>query len=179
MGIGYETAKKLLQMGARVVLADLREDALASAVSRLKANVPGSSVWGFSCDVSSEEAVQDLARTVKDTVGDIDILINNAGIMPGNSVFEASSAEIQRVFSVNVFALFWTIRAFVPRMMSVNNGHVVTIASSAGFFTAPRLVHYCSSKAAAVRLADGLRSELAFMGKGNIHHSVVCPFVVR
>jgi len=76
--------------------------------------------------------IYEAATLVKKDVGDVDILVNNAGIVSGKSFLECSDSQIDRTMKVNILAHFWTVKAFLPKMVERNSGHVVSIASSAG-----------------------------------------------
>ena len=83
-------------------------------------------------------------------MGLVDILINNAGIVSGQSLLEIEDEKIEATFGVNTLSLFWTAKAFLPAMVERNHGHIVTIASSAGLVGVSKLTDYCASKWAAV-----------------------------
>ena len=89
-------------------------------------------------------------------VGDVTMVINNAGVVSGRPLIQCSDESIQRTFDVNVLAHFWIIKAFLPAMIEKNSGHIVNIASAAGLVGAAGLVDYCSSKFAAVGLHESL-----------------------
>jgi all-trans-retinol dehydrogenase (NAD+) len=81
--------------------------------------------------------------------------------------------------AVNAISHFWTMQAFLPEMIRNNSGHVVTIASVAAFFTAPRMVDYSASKAAALSINNGLRIELAKQNITGVKTTVVCPSQIQ
>ena len=128
----------------------------------------GGEAYGFKCDVSDRAEVYDVAKKAAKLAGDVTILINNAGIVGGKSFLEADDAMVQKTFEVNAMAHLWTTKAFLPKMIEKNHGHIgkflskflianchkVSIASSAGYFAAPKMVDYCASKAAAAHFAD-------------------------
>jgi all-trans-retinol dehydrogenase (NAD+) len=85
---------------------------------------------------------------------------------------------MQKTMDVNINAHFWTTKAFLPAMLSKNRGHVVTIASIAGFIGINCLVDYCASKFAAIGFDESLRSELFVLRKTGVHTTVVCPYYI-
>merc|ERR1712192_318767 len=91
----------------------------------------------------------------KEEVGPVTILVNNAGIVSGNTILDTPDNKIVKTFEVNVFAHFWTIKAFLPDMIASKSGHVMNIASLAGHAGANKLVDYCSSKYAADKAVAG------------------------
>jgi all-trans-retinol dehydrogenase (NAD+) len=103
--------------------------------------------------------------------------VNNAGIVSGNKLLDASDDDLQRTFDVNALALFWTSRAFLPPMLARDSGHIVTIASAAGIVGTSRLVDYCASKHAAVGFDEALRLELR-RERSRVKTTIVCPFYV-
>jgi all-trans-retinol dehydrogenase (NAD+) len=132
------------------------------------------------CDVTKREVVMDVASKTLHEVGPVDVLINNAGIVSGSNIDELEPEKIQRTFAVNVISHFWTIKAFLPKMIERQTGHIVTIASAAGLGGTARLTDYCASKFAAVGLDESLRHELQHRG---LDHSIkttcVCPFYIN
>ena len=103
--------------------------------------------------------------------------INNAGVVTGKTLLDAAPEEIELTFDVNVLALFWTTRAFLPGMLERDRGHVVTIASAAGIVGIAKMTDYCASKHAAVGFDESLRLELRRQGS-RVQTTVVCPFYI-
>jgi short-subunit dehydrogenase len=88
------------------------------------------------------------------------VLINNAGVVRGKTILESTEKDINLTFKVNAFAHYYLAQQFLPNMVANNHGMIVTVASLAGFVTAPSMVDYAASKAAAVSFHEGLSSEL-------------------
>ncbi|MGD8868602.1 MAG: SDR family oxidoreductase [Gemmatimonadales bacterium] len=174
-GIGRLLAHGLAKEGASLVLWDVAHPELKAVTEELR--LGGANVFPYYPDLSDREAVYATARRVLEDCGPVDVLINNAGIVTGKPILEASDEEIVRTFAVNALAPFWTIRAFLPAMVERNGGHIVTIASAGGLVGAPRLTDYSASKFAAVGLDEALRLELRRDGP-DIMTTVVCPFYV-
>lgn len=174
-GIGKLMAFKLGRLGARLFLWDYHQENLDATVAEL--NAASYAAKGFIVDLSDKEAVQKVAQDTLSEALTIDIIINNAGIVVGKTLLEASDEDIQRTFDVNTFALFWVVRAFLPGMIERNSGHIVTIASAAGISGNAKLVDYCSSKFAAVGFDEALRIELHRLST-NIKTTVVCPYYI-
>ena len=93
-------------------------------------------------------------------MGHVSILVNNAGIVSGTALLDTPDSKIIRTFDVNILAHFWTLKAFLPAMISQKDGHIVNVASLAGHSGTHKLVDYCASKFAAVGLDEALRVEL-------------------
>jgi all-trans-retinol dehydrogenase (NAD+) len=175
-GIGRLLAHELAREGANLVLWDIAHPELKAVTEELR--LEGANVFPYYPDVSDRESVYATAKQVQEDCGSVDVVINNAGIVTGKPLLEASDREIQRTFDVNALALFWTTRAFLPAMMERGTGHIVTIASAGGLVAAPRLTDYSASKFAAVGFDEALRLELGREGR-DIRTTIVCPFYVR
>ncbi|GFQ87184.1 hypothetical protein TNCT_546011 [Trichonephila clavata] len=132
--------------------------------------------YAYTCDVSNENQVEELADKVYREVGDVDILINNAGVLPGKPLLELTNKQIKRTLDINTLAHMWTIRQFLPRMLERGEGHIVAISSVAGILGCSYLVDYCASKYAVIGLMAALQEELYEMGRDEqIQLTVICP----
>ena len=174
-GIGRMLATRMAEAGASLVLWDIDADGLERAKAELQG--AGFEVATQVCDLTRREDIAAVARETLADIGPVDILVNNAGIVSGKGLLELADAEIERTFQVNTLALFWTVRAFLPKMQERNSGHIVTIASAAGLAGTAKLTDYCSSKFAAVGFDESLRLELKKSGS-NVKTTVVCPFFI-
>lgn len=178
-GIGRLLALGAAERGARVVLWDRDQQGLDRVRAELAARGPGAP-HPASChtlDLSDRAAIKACAQRVLDELGRVDVVINNAGVVTGKALTEASDEEILRTFAVNALAPIWTTRAFLPRMIGAGRGHIVTISSLAGFAGTAKLVDYCASKHAAVGFDESLRIELRRQGLA-IRTTIVGTFYV-
>ncbi|XP_008050546.1 17-beta-hydroxysteroid dehydrogenase 13 isoform X2 [Carlito syrichta] len=116
---------------------------------------------------------------VKKEVGEVTILVNNAGTVYPADLLSTKDEEITKTFEVNILGHFWITKALLPSMMKRNHGHIVTVASVCGHTVTPYLIPYCSSKFAAVGFHRALTSELQAMGKTGIKTSCLCPVFVN
>lgn len=174
-GIGREMALAAAEKGARIIAWDMDEAGLLRLSGDLRAR--GAEVHTFAVDVTDREAIYRTAASVEDAVGGIDVLVLNAGIVDGTTILEGSDEMLERVMGVNVLALFWCAKAFVPGMVERGHGHVVTIASITSLVPTPGMATYTVSKHAAYGFAETLRTELRSQAPG-IHTSVVMPFFI-
>jgi all-trans-retinol dehydrogenase (NAD+) len=174
-GIGKLMAQQLGQMGATLVLWDYNRESLESTTTELKRLEI--QAHAFTVDLSDKTAVNQAALNTLEAVLSVDIVINNAGIVAGKTILEATDEEIERTFDVNALALFWVVRAFLPGMIERNAGHIVTVASAAGISGTAKLVDYCASKFAAVGFDEALRIELHRLNT-QIKTTVVCPYYI-
>ncbi|KAH0615823.1 hypothetical protein JD844_026375, partial [Phrynosoma platyrhinos] len=142
----------------------------------------GAEAHAFVVDCSKKEDIYKAAEKVKEEIGDVSILMNNAGVVAATDVLSIDDHDIQKIFEVNILAHYWviiTIKAFLPKMMRNNHGHIITVASAGGHLVTPFLVAYCSSKFAAVGFHRALTQELAALGKNGIKTSCVCPMFIK
>lgn len=173
-GLGRQLALQFSELSTCLVLLDIDEESLRQT-ARLIVRSAGSRVLTYQCDVSDRRMVYAVAKRIKDDVGDIDILVNNAGIVSGKSLIDLPDEKIQKTMEVNSIAHFWICKSFLPSMMAKNKGHIVTVASIAGFTGLPKLTDYCASKHAAVAFAESLELELRSKNLDGIKVTVVCP----
>ncbi|XP_043513968.1 17-beta-hydroxysteroid dehydrogenase 13 isoform X2 [Frieseomelitta varia] len=180
-GIGRELALKYASLGATVVCWDINEQGNNETVEEIKQNGV-SRAYGYKCDVSNREEVIETAEKVKKEVGDVTILINNAGIMPSYHFVDHTPELIKRVFDINVLSHHWILQAFLPNMIQNDYGHIVSISSMAGLFGLPNIVPYCSSKFAVRGLMEALCEELRVQNGGkpsNIKFTTIYPYMVN
>jgi len=168
MGLGKLMCEKLKAQGAIVVIWDINHQALHDMKER--------GFHTYEVDVTNRDVVFQNQKKVKSDVGVIDVLINNAGIVRGNSLMSLTEKQIRLTMDVNVLSHFWTCQAFLPDMIQRGSGHVVTISSIAGFDGLPNLTDYCASNFACRGFAESLRREL--FGT-NINSTIVHPFVIN
>lgn len=115
--------------------------------------------------MTSREKVLETGNKVLSEIGDVTILVNNAGIMPQCLMLSHSEEIIRKMYDINVLAHHWTFEAFLPRMMEKNRGHIVGISSIAGIIGFENIVPYCGSKFAVKGTMESLREELRKDGK--------------
>ncbi len=111
------------------------------------------------------------------TAGDVDVVVNCAGVVTGRRLLDADEAAIRRTFEVNTLALYWVTRAFLPGMVRRDRGTVVTIASAAGMVGVARQTDYSASKFAAVGFTESLRAELR-AERSRVRSLLVCPYYI-
>lgn len=170
-GIGRLFALGAAQRGARVIVWDLSEEAGESVRQEIVGQ--GYDAEAYTVDVSDRDSVREAAKAV----GSVDVLINNAGIVTGKNLLDASEEAIERTIRVNTLALFWTTRAFLGSMIKNHRGTVVTVASAAALVGVAKQTDYSSSKFAAFGFAESLRVELAKDNTG-VNSLVVCPYFI-
>ncbi|KAL7835580.1 hypothetical protein SRHO_G00279270 [Serrasalmus rhombeus] len=135
-------------------------------------------VYTYVCDVGKRESVYTTAERVRREVGEVDLLINNAGVVSGHHLLECPDELIERTMVVNCHAHFWTTKAFLPKMLEMNHGHIVTVASSLGLFSTAGVEDYCASKFGAIGFHESLSHEIKASEKDGIKMTLVCPYLV-
>jgi NAD(P)-dependent dehydrogenase (short-subunit alcohol dehydrogenase family) len=158
-GLGKAMALALAGAGARVALVGRDMDALQASAAEIAAQ--GGEAKVFRADVASEQQVALLEREVSDTLGPIDILINNAGMNIRKPLLEFTLEEWERVIGTNLTSAFLMCRAFVPRMKGRGFGRIINLGSTMSHVSMPHRSAYSSSKAALLGLTRALALELA------------------
>jgi len=170
-GIGEATAKLLAQQGAKVVLAARREERLQAVVKEIE-QAGGEAVY-FKADVVSSEDMQQLAQFALKQFGRIDVLVNNAGIMPVSRLNELRVAEWDQMIDVNIKGVLYGIAAVLPIMREQQAGHIINVSSVAGYEISPTSAVYSATKYAVRAISEGLRKEEA--PSSNIRSTIIAP----
>ncbi|XP_031452522.1 estradiol 17-beta-dehydrogenase 11-like [Phasianus colchicus] len=176
-GLGRATAREFARRQSRLVLWDVEAHGLKETAAECEEL--GATVHSFVVDCSKREEIYSAAEKVKKDIGDVSILVNNAGVIATADLLSTQDHQVEKTFEVNILAHIWTTRAFLPTMMNNNYGHIVTVASAAGHFVVPFMVAYCSSKFAAVGFHKALTDELSSLGKDGIKTTCLCPVFIN
>ncbi|XP_055967997.1 epidermal retinol dehydrogenase 2 isoform X1 [Sorex fumeus] len=177
-GLGRLLALKFARLGSVLVLWDINKEGNEETL-RLAREAGAAQVHAYTCDCSRKEEVYRVADQVKKEVGDVSILINNAGIVTGKKFLSCPDGLMEKSFDVNFKAHLWTYKAFLPAMLAENHGHLVCISSAAGLVGINGLADYCASKFAAFGFAESVLVELFGQKKGGIKTTIVCPFFIN
>ncbi|MBB5917141.1 NAD(P)-dependent dehydrogenase (short-subunit alcohol dehydrogenase family) [Nocardia transvalensis] len=177
-GLGRTFAERAVgERAADVVLWDIDGEALEKTAAELTA-VGGSRIHHHVVDVSDPAAIAEAAAAVRREVGDIDVLVNNAGIVRGNGYFWETKdpADIEKTVAINSLAPMYITREFLPAMVSRRSpARVLNIASSAALVANPRMSVYAGSKWAALGWSDSVRLELEQSGNDHVKVTSFCP----
>ncbi len=169
-GIGAAVARELAAAGAAVVAAARTTSEVEALAAELVA--AGHRAWGVACDVTSAESVAELGRRAAEHLGQVDVLVNNAGIATSAPLKSTSLEEWERVFAVNVTGTYLCTRSFLPGMVERGWGRVVNVASIAGLTGAAYISTYAASKHAVIGFTRSLAAEVAAKG---VTVNAVCP----
>lgn len=170
-GIGRATAAALIAQGARVAIGDIEDDLAQRTAQEL-----GSGTIGLPLDVTRRNSFESFLSEVEGRLGPLDILINNAGIMPVGPYLEESDSVADRIVDINLRGVMLGSKLALSRFAPRHSGHLVNIASIAGKAGSAHLATYCATKHAVVGLTASLRQE--FLGSG-VDFSVVMPVGVN
>ena len=173
MGIGLATCRRLVREGCAVTIWDLSEKELMAAKKELSAT--GGTVFAHVCNVSDKNRVHELSAMAIEEMGQVDILINNAGFVRHGMFWEQPVENAVKQMDVNVNALFYAIHEFLPEMIERNSGHIVNVSSGVAMTSAPGLAAYTTSKWAVWGLTDVLRLEVMTAGKKGVKFTSVHP----
>jgi len=173
-GIGESTAKLLAQRGAKVVLGARRKNRIDAVVKEI--STAGGNAIGFAVDVTKRAEVQALTRGAVDSFGRVDVIVNDAGIMPIAPIEALKVEEWDRMIDVNIKGLLYGVAAVLPIMQKQKQGHIINMASVFGIKVfAPGATVYCATKSAVRALTEGLRIELHSQ---NIRCTMISPGAV-
>ncbi|MEO1206747.1 MAG: glucose 1-dehydrogenase [Pseudomonadota bacterium] len=169
-GFGRGICEAYVAEGANVVIADLNADLGTDVAANL-----GSAAVFQQTDVTAASDMAEVVKRATDAFGGLDIMVNNAGYTHANKpAMEVTEDEFDRIYSVNVKALFLSAKAVVPAMRSRGGGVIITTASTAGVRPRPGLTWYNGSKGAAITLTKSLAAELA---PQNIRVNAINPVI--
>lgn len=166
-GFGQAFAQAALDAGHTVV-GTVRNEAARSAFTALA----GDRSHAVVLDVTDVDAVAPAVAAITQTIGPIDVLVNNAGYGHEGTLEESPLDDMRRQFDVNVFGAVAMIKAVLPAMRERRSGHIVNITSMGGFITMPGIAYYCGSKFALEGITEALAKEVADFG---IKVSAVAP----
>ena len=170
-GIGKCTAQALIRRGARVAIGDLDLDLAEQAAAEL-----GGNCVAFELDVTDRESFSRFLDRAEKELGPIDVLINNAGIMPIGPLVEETDETAKTLVDINIHGVIFGTKLALERMLPRRSGHIVNIASQAGKAGLPGGATYCATKHAVVGLSEAVRLENIDKG---IEVSCVMPAVVN
>jgi NAD(P)-dependent dehydrogenase (short-subunit alcohol dehydrogenase family) len=173
-GIGKATAEAFAREGADMVITDNNAQRLEETAGEIKA--AGARVLACPVNVADRKQVEAFACQVISERGQVDILINNAGVGVGGPLLETNIEDFEWIFSINYWGVVYGLKSFLPHMVAKKYGHVVNTASGAGLCSIPAMSAYCSTKYAVVGLSETLRAEMRRFGIGV---STICPGVIN
>ena len=175
-GIGFATAEKFLQEGAKVVIAASSDASAAKAVEKLLEKYPGATVEGIAPDLGSLESVKAAVKTVADKFGRIDILVNNAGVSESTPLSDYTEELYDKVMDLNVKGVFNATRAVSDYMVAQGSGVILSTSSMVSKYGQPAGFTYPASKFAVNGITLSLAREL---GPKGIRVNAVAPGITE
>lgn len=172
-GIGEATARLLARNGAHVVVGARRTDRLEALVAEIRAE--GGTAEYQAVDVASRADVESLLARAKEVYGRVDVIVNNAGIMPLSQLDELKVDEWDRMIDVNIKGTLYGIAAALPVMKAQGAGHVINVASTGGHSVVQTGAVYCATKFAVRAISEGLRLE----SDGSIRVTIISPGITE
>jgi NAD(P)-dependent dehydrogenase (short-subunit alcohol dehydrogenase family) len=173
-GLGLILARQFGRAGARVVICARDEQELDRA--RIDLQNRGTEVLALKCDITSSSEVSEMVTGIHDRLGNIDVLVNNAGVIQVGPIEVMTREDFEQAMNTHFWGPVNTILAVLPEMRQRKDGRIVNISSIGGKISVPHLVPYSASKFALVGLSKGLRAELL---KDGIVVTTVCPGLMR
>jgi NADP-dependent 3-hydroxy acid dehydrogenase YdfG len=170
-GIGLATAKAMSGRGMRVSIGDLDADLAQQAAEEL-----GGGAIATELDVTDRESFEAFVDETERSLGPLDVLVNNAGIMPVGPFLEETDETAHRQIDINVHGVIYGMKIAIPRMIERGSGHVVNVASAAGKGGFPGIATYCAGKHAVVGVSEAVRGETRDTG---VELSVIMPTFVN
>ncbi|WP_239544596.1 SDR family oxidoreductase [Virgibacillus halotolerans] len=170
-GIGEATSKLLAEKGAKLIIAARRLNRLEA----IKEAYPKVDIHIQQVDVTNNEDVKKVVDLAMDIYGRIDVLYNNAGIMPTAPIIEGRRDEWQRMLDINIMGVLNGIAAVVPIMAKQKSGHIIATDSVAGHVVYPESAVYCGTKFAVRAIMEGIRQE---QRENNIKSTIISPGAV-
>ena len=171
-GIGAAIASELGAAGAKVVLGARRTDRLDALAGEIRKN--GGEVLTRRLDVTDRAGVAAFAKAARETFGRVDVIVNNAGIMPLSPMASLKVDEWDRMVDVNIKGVLYGVAAVLPEMTERGSGHIINIASIGALSVVPTAAVYCATKYAVRAISEGLRQE-----NNKIRVTCVYPGVVE
>ena len=175
-GLGRAMALAFAAEGMHVALADMNEASLSQ--TRTEVASRGVKALAMRVDVSKAQEVEDFAAATVRELGGAHVVCNNAGVALAGAAWENTQAEWEWILGVNLWGVINGVRAFAPRFIAQNHGHIVNTASVAGLISAPGMGAYCVSKHAVVTLSESLFHDLRER-RLDVGVSVLCPAYVK
>jgi short-subunit dehydrogenase len=173
-GLGLEMAREFASQGALLAICARDSEELQRAQSELSQN--GAQVIAIRCDVTDFSQVTEMVRIIRERLGRIDVLVNNAGAIEVGPMEVMTLDDYKEAMNIHFWGPLYTTLAVLPEMRDRHEGHIVNISSIGGKVSVPHLLPYSASKFALVGLSEGLRAELT---KDGIVVTTVCPGLMR
>ncbi len=172
-GIGRSFALALAKEGMNLYITDINVEGLEKVKDEVEDL--GAKVYSDKCDVSKLEDFEVIAKKFYSKLGDVDLLINNAGIAIAGGIVNLEIDDWKKVLDVNLMSIIYSLKVFTPRMLEKGSGHIVNVSSGSGLFGSMEPLPYITSKFAVVGLSEAIFARLKRLG---INVSVIVPTII-
>lgn len=174
-GIGKIMVRLMLERHAKVIIWDINQESIDVTIAQF---TDVEAIFGYLVDVSNSEQIQEIAKKVKQEIGVVDVLINNAGIVVGKYFHEHSATDITATMAINTNGPMLITKEFLGDMMNQNSGHICNIASSGSLVSNPKMSVYAASKWALIGWSDSLRLEMEQLNK-DVNVTTIMPYYIN
>lgn len=174
-GIGKIMCRLMLERKAKVVIWDISQTNIDATLAEFSNE---ENVFTYQLDASNIEQIKQTAKKVREEIGIVDVIINNAGIIVGKFFNEHSLDDISKTMEINAIAPMYITREFLGDMINQNSGHICNIASSGGLISNPKMSVYAASKWAMIGWSDSLRLEMNQMKK-DVKVTTILPYYIN
>lgn len=172
-GLGFALARECLKQGARVAICARDEHECNEARATLEAH---GTITATACDVRDRPQLETWLQEVRDTLGPIDVLINNAGVIQVGPLETTTDADFEEAMEVHFYGPLHAMRTVLPEMRRRKQGRIINISSFGGLMGVPHMAPYSASKFALTGVSEAIRAELANDG---VFLSTICPWLMR
>lgn len=169
-GMGQICARRLARRGAKVAIFDVNDEGLESTAGE------SDDITAFRCDISDLQDVQAKVAQVNSTLGQVELLVHAAALMPSHKLIDHTHEGMEKLFRINYFGTTYMVRAVLPAMMARGHGRIIAFGSIAGIALVPKMGAYCATKAAVNAYMEVLQNEIRDSG---VRAHLVCPPAVN
>lgn len=166
-GLGDEIVKKIIEKNGKIIVLDINDPPKKKTKN----------IFYFKCDVGDKNQLEYCYNKIVNEIGIVTVLINNAAITYGKTIIDLDFKEIERIIQTNLLSSFYTIKIFLPDMLQVKRGYIITIASVLGYMSPAKLSAYGASKSGLISLHESLTYELGLPSENHngIKTLLICP----
>ncbi|XP_055711116.1 short-chain dehydrogenase/reductase family 16C member 6 [Phlebotomus papatasi] len=175
-GVGKLLALNFARLQSRVVIWDINQEAINATIDLVESE--GYTCKGYVVDLANREKVMETMKVVREDVGNVKILINNAGTVCCKPLWDLPEKVIENTYAVNILSHYWTVKSCLDDMIE-SGGHIVTVASVAGMLGTYGCTDYSATKFACIGFHEALYTELRTHGHDNVNMTLVCPYYIN
>ncbi|XP_037943715.1 short-chain dehydrogenase/reductase family 16C member 6-like, partial [Teleopsis dalmanni] len=178
-GLGREIAIELAKRGCKLAIVDVHSKGCYETVDLITKTMPRCVAKAYKTDVSSPRELQLMAVKVEKELGPVEILVNNASLMPMTSTPQLKSDEIERIITVNLGSYIMTTKEFLPKMVARKSGHVVAVAALSGLVPLPGAGIYSATKYGIMGFMESLRAELRLSDSDYVRTTTANTYLMK